>query len=66
MALELMKTENQQWGTPNANLAEMYKLQDDIARVWKSINEARGLWEGLGERIEEKHVEIAFGPSDGD
>ncbi|KAM0803054.1 hypothetical protein BDR22DRAFT_886936 [Usnea florida] len=67
MALELMREENKQWLRPSANtLAEMQKLQDAIEVVEKAMVAAKRRWEELGERIEEKHVEIAFGPSDGD
>ena len=44
----------------------MYRLRDEIARLEKQVSEAHGRWDELGERIEELHVEIAFGGSGDD
>ena len=65
-ALDHVEADNEQWQTPNANLAGLYRLRDEIARLEKQVSEAHGRWDELGERIEELHVEIAFGGSGDD
>lgn len=65
-SLEHIETGNEQWQTPNANLGEIYRLKDEIDQVEKQVKEGHRRWDELGEKIEEKHVEIAFGKSGGD
>lgn len=65
-SLEHIEAENEGWQTPNANLEQMYRLRDQIEQVEKQANECHRRWDELGEEIEEKHVEIAFGGIGGD
>lgn len=64
--LEAIEEENGRWQSPNANLGEIYRLKDAIERVVRRETECHRRWTELGEEIEEKHVEIAFGKSGGD
>lgn len=65
-SLGRIETENGQWQTPNASLGEMYRLRVEIEQVEKQMRECHQRWDELGEQIEEKHVEIAFGGSGDD
>ncbi|CAF9940788.1 MAG: hypothetical protein ALECFALPRED_008861 [Alectoria fallacina] len=64
--LEHIETENERWQTPNASLGEMYKLKDEREQMEKQEKECHRRWDELGENIETKHVEIAFGGGGGD
>ena len=65
-SLERIETENEQWQTPNASLGELYRLRDQREQVEKQVKECHRRWDALGEDIEEKHDEIAFGGSGDD
>ncbi|CAD6571266.1 MAG: hypothetical protein ASARMPREDX12_004294 [Alectoria sarmentosa] len=65
-SLEHIEAENEQWQTPNASLGEMYRLKDETERMKKQEKECHRRWDELGENIEMKHVEIAFGVGGGD
>ncbi len=65
-SLEHLESENERWRTPNGNLGEIYRLKDEIEHVETQTSELHRRWDELGERIEEKHIEIAFGGSGDD
>lgn len=60
-ALARIEVGNERWQTPNANLGEMCRLKEGIERFERQARECHRRWDELGEEIEEKHVEIAFG-----
>lgn len=64
--LEHYENENERWQTPNANLGEIYRLRHDIEQSQWQIKECHRRWDQLGDEIEEKHVEIAFGGDGGE
>ena len=43
----------------------MYRLRDEIEQGEKQMRECHRRWDQLGDEIEEKHVEIAFGGDGG-
>ncbi|CAF9917812.1 hypothetical protein IMSHALPRED_003754 [Imshaugia aleurites] len=66
--LERIETDSGRWQSPGASSAGSYAdgVKEEMERVERQIKECHRRWDELGEEIEEKHVEIAFGGSGGD
>ena len=64
--LARIEGENERWPSGNAALGHMYSVKDEIARAEREGRECHRRWDELGEEIERKHVEIAFGDDGGE
>lgn len=60
-SLEHLETQNQRGQT---NLGQIYRLKAEREQVQKQMDEYRRQWNGLGEEVEEKNVELYLGESD--